>query len=149
VNNYGSTSILSTFSKMFEIIMYSYYPVSHHLKWEFNPHQHGFIKSTSKYINLAAYLNFFTPLVHSQCHVYATYFDFRNSFDLIPHALLLRQLDDFGLVPSCHLVPQLADQQVIPCSSPWRTFDAVWGVIRFATRTISFNNFHKRLAECG
>jgi len=60
--------------------------------YKFNPRQHAVIKSKSTTTNLVAYLDFITPLVHSQLQVNAIYFDFRNAFDLVPQPLLLRKL---------------------------------------------------------
>jgi len=48
---------------------------------------------------MVVYFAFFTPLVHSQCEVEAIYLDFCKSLDLVLQALLLCQLDDFGLAP--------------------------------------------------
>jgi hypothetical protein len=42
-------------------------------------------------------LFFFTPLVCSQLQVDALYIDLNSAFDLIPHALLLHKLIDYGL----------------------------------------------------
>ena len=62
-------------------------------------------------------------------------------------------LSIFSLTCWRHLVPQLHDQQNIPCSLWWRTFDTIWRVIRCATSIISgdtyFHCFHKRLVQCG
>jgi len=71
--------------------------VLHHLKSKFNLRQHGFIKYKSTTTNLFAYLDFFTPLFHSQRQIDDICFDFSNVFDLVPHALLLLQLHDVGL----------------------------------------------------
>ena len=97
MNNYRPISILKTFSKIFEIIILQH--VSHHFRSKFNPRQHGFIKSKSTSTKLVVYLYFITLLVHPQLQGDAIYFDFSNSFDLVPYALLLRKLD-FGLSPT-------------------------------------------------
>ena len=67
------------------------------MKYKFNLHQHGFIKSKSTSTNLVAYPDFITPLVHSQHKDDAFYFNFSNTFNLVLYALLLQKLDDFGL----------------------------------------------------
>jgi hypothetical protein len=38
-----------------------------------------------------------TPQLYSQRQVGLIYFDFSNAFALLPHELLLRELNDFGL----------------------------------------------------
>ena len=95
VNNYRPISILNTFSKIFEFVIYE--QVFHYVKSKFNPSQHGFMKSKSTATNLVAYLDFIAPLVHSQRQVDSIYFDFSNAFDLVSHEMLLRKLSDFGL----------------------------------------------------
>jgi hypothetical protein len=97
VNKYRPISILNTFSKIFEITIRQH--VSHHFRSKFNPRQHGFIKSESTSTNLVAYLYFITVLVHPQLQDDDIYYDFSNSFDPVPYALLLRKLD-FGLSPT-------------------------------------------------
>jgi len=72
--------------------------VLHHLKSKFNLRQHGFIKYKSTTTKLFVYLDSFTPLFHPQLQVDTIYFDFSNFFDLVPHALLLPQLHDVGLL---------------------------------------------------
>ena len=98
VNNYRSISILNILFHMFEIIIHEH--VSHYLKSKFNPCQHGFIKSKFTSTHLVAYLDFITPLFHSQDQVDAIYFDYSKVFDLVWHALLLHKLDDFGISPA-------------------------------------------------
>ena len=97
MNKYRPISILNTFSKIFEIIIHKH--VSHNFKSKFIPRQHGFINSKSTSTNLVAYFYFITLLVHPQLQDDAIYFDFSNSFDLVPCTLLLRKLD-FGLSPT-------------------------------------------------
>ena len=100
VNNYRPITILSTITKIFEIIIHEH--VSHHLKTKFNLRQHALIRSKPKTTNIVAYLDLIIPQVHSPPQVDAilVYCDFRNAFYLVPHALLLRKLDDFGLSPT-------------------------------------------------
>jgi hypothetical protein len=56
------------------------------------------LKSTSE--NRVTYLYFITTLVHPQLKDDAIYFDFSNSFNIVPHALLFHKLDDFGPSPT-------------------------------------------------
>lgn len=41
--------------------------------------------------------DFFTPLVHSQDQTDSSHFYFSNSFYILPHALLLHKLNNYGL----------------------------------------------------
>jgi hypothetical protein len=62
------------------------------LKSKFHPRQHAVIKSKSTTTKLLAYLDFITPVVHSQLQVNVIYFDFTNAFDLVPHPQLFHKL---------------------------------------------------------
>jgi hypothetical protein len=75
----------------FPIPLPKYLKLSYTSKFHTMSHLEIF-KSKSTTTNLVAYLDFITPLVHSQLQVNATYFDFRNASDLVPHPLLLRKL---------------------------------------------------------
>ena len=87
-----SLAILNTFLKNIRKLAYR-----SRFRTKLNPRQHGFIKYKSTATNLVVYLDFITPLVHPQSQVNDIYFDFSNTFDLLPHALLLPKLYDFGL----------------------------------------------------
>jgi hypothetical protein len=95
IANYRPISILNNFSKVFEFVIYDH--VSHYFQSKLNCCQHGFIKSRSTTSNLVTYLDYITPLVSSQRHVDAIYFDFSSAFDLVSHTLLLGKLSSFGL----------------------------------------------------
>jgi hypothetical protein len=93
--NYRPISILNTFSKIFELIIYDH--VSHSFKSKLNPCRHGFTKSKSTITNLLTCIEFITLLVSSQSQVDAIYFDLSSAFDLVSHTLLLQKLRAFGL----------------------------------------------------
>jgi hypothetical protein len=61
-SNYRPISTLNNFSKLLEFIIHDH--VLHYVK--LNPNQHGFTKSKSTVINLVTFLDFMTPVVHSQ-----------------------------------------------------------------------------------
>lgn len=95
VQNYRPIAILNTFSKIFESIIHDH--IYHFLKSKLSRSQHGFIKSRSTVTNLVTFLDFTAPLVCSQGQSDSIYFDFTNAFDILPHALLLHKLDNYGL----------------------------------------------------
>ena len=97
VGNYRPVAILNNFSKIFESIIHDH--IYHFFKSTLNPHQHGFIKSKSTVTNLVTFLDFTTPIVRSQGQIDSVFFDFTNAFDILPHALLLQKLNNYGLTP--------------------------------------------------
>jgi hypothetical protein len=90
VSNYWAISLVSNFSKVFELVIHDH--ISHYLKSKISPYQHGFTKTKSTSTNLVAYVDFIAPLVGSQSQVDAIYFDLSNAFDLVPHTLPLHKL---------------------------------------------------------
>jgi hypothetical protein len=95
VSDYRSISLVSNFSKLFELIIY--YHISHYLKSKISPYQHGFTKAKFTSTNLVAYVDFIASLVGSQRQADAIYFDLSNAFDFVNHSLLLHKLSAFGL----------------------------------------------------
>jgi hypothetical protein len=93
VRNYRPIAILTNFSKIFKFIIH--YHIYIFFKSKLNS-QHGFIKSICTITNLVTFLDFVTPLVCSQDQVHSVYFDFSNAFDILPHALLLHKLKNYG-----------------------------------------------------
>jgi hypothetical protein len=95
VGNWRPISILNNFLKAFAFIIYAH--VSHFLKYKLNFSQHGFINSKSTVPNLVTFRNFVTPLICLQGQTDSICFDFSNAFDILPHALLLHKLNNYGL----------------------------------------------------
>jgi hypothetical protein len=95
VENYRPIAILNNFSNVSKFIIHDHVP--HFLKSKLNSSQHGFIKSKSTVTNLVTFLHFVTPLVCSQGQTDSIYFDFINSFNILPHALLHHKLSNYGL----------------------------------------------------
>jgi hypothetical protein len=102
--------------------------------------------------NLNLYLQILLPnftswlhLVHPQLR---EYFDFSNTFDLVPYAILLRKLNYFGLYPTdVTRFHSYLTNRISPSSLSWRTSRTLWIGIRCATRinsgSTSFQCFHK------
>jgi hypothetical protein len=87
VSNYRAISLVSNFSKLFELIIHDL--ISHYLKSKISPYQHGFTKAKSTSTNLVAYVDYIAPLVGSKRQADAIYFDPSNAFVLVNHSLLL------------------------------------------------------------
>jgi hypothetical protein len=95
LSNYRAISLVSNFSKLFELVIHDH--ISHYLKSKISPHQHGFTKAKSTSTNLVTYVDFIAPLAGSQRQADAIYFDLSSAFDLVNHSLLLHKLSAFGL----------------------------------------------------
>jgi hypothetical protein len=94
VSNYRPISVLNNFTTLFELIIHDH--VLHYFKLD--PNQYGFTKSKFTGTNLVMFLNFMIPVVRGQRHGDAVYSDLSNSFDLVPHNLLLHKLCSFGFI---------------------------------------------------
>jgi hypothetical protein len=68
--------------------------VSHYAK--FNPNQHGFTRTRYTVTNLVTFLDFFTPVFRGYRQADAIHFDLSNAFGLVPHTMLLHELNSFG-----------------------------------------------------
>jgi hypothetical protein len=93
VSNYRPISVLNSFSKIFEFIIYDH--LYCFFKYRLNPSQHGFHKHNSTTTILVTYLNTAVPYVNTQGKTDSVYFDLSNAFDIVPHNLLLRKLTNF------------------------------------------------------
>jgi hypothetical protein len=80
-------AIFNNFSKVFEFIIHDH--VSQLFRTKSS--QHNFIKSIS------TVTNFVTTLFCSQSQNDSIHFDFRNAFDILPHALLHQKISNYGL----------------------------------------------------
>jgi hypothetical protein len=92
VSNYRPISILNNFSKLFQFIMHDH--VSHYGKLNLN--HNGLIRTKSTGTNLVTFIDLLTHVVRGQRQADSIYFDFSNSFDLVPHNMLLHKLSSFG-----------------------------------------------------
>ncbi|KAG6441632.1 hypothetical protein O3G_MSEX001902 [Manduca sexta] len=95
VLNYRPISILSTFAKIFEVLVYPY--VYNLVKNQISPHQHGFMLKRSTNSNLLNYIDDVALAVDAGYQVDAIYTDFSKAFDKVNHTLLLKKLNHFGV----------------------------------------------------
>ncbi|KAL1446875.1 hypothetical protein WDU94_010915 [Cyamophila willieti] len=97
-NSYRPISLLPNFSKLFEKILVNH--VSFHIKSLISPHQHGFLKGRSTNTNLLSFVDYAASSVLNQRQLDTVYFDLSKAFDVVPHDLLLKKLENFGLSAS-------------------------------------------------
>ena len=97
VNNYRPISILSTFSKIFERVVYNQL-YSFLDKYNlFNPNQFGFRKSKSTVQAVLDQLSFVYNNLDQSNTVISIFMDFSKAFDCLDHRLLLKKLYHFGI----------------------------------------------------
>ncbi|KAK9892528.1 hypothetical protein WA026_020513 [Henosepilachna vigintioctopunctata] len=99
VNNYRPTSILSNFSKLFEIVVYNaIYPV---VRNSIKIEQHGFMLMKSCSSNLMLFSQYVSEVLDSTGQVDVIYTDLQKAFDKVAHALLVQKLHNkFGFSDS-------------------------------------------------
>lgn len=94
--NYRPISILSTFSKLFESVLYPI--IYHHVDNIISIHQHGFRSGRSVQTNLVSYLTDISLEVgNNTSQVDAIYTDFSSAFDKVNHMILLHRLESAGI----------------------------------------------------
>lgn len=97
VNNYRPVSLLSVFSKVFELIIYKY--LYNYIDVYLSPNQHGFRNKKSTTTNLIDFLSYSAPFFESCQQIDAVHFDVSKAFDKVHHKLLLFKLEKYGLSP--------------------------------------------------
>lgn len=97
VNNYRPESLLCSFAKVFEKVIYK--RVYFYLSPMISASQHGFLKGRSVESNLCSFLSYSAPVVSSRGQVDAIYFDMSKAFDCVCHNLLLQKLALHGFSP--------------------------------------------------
>lgn len=95
VINYRPISILSTFSKVFESLVYEsvFKNLGRCISWQ----QHGFLSGRSTATNLFLYITDLIENVDKKLQVDAIYTDFSKAFDKVNHALLINKMRSFGI----------------------------------------------------
>lgn len=90
-SNYRPISILSTFAKVFESLVYD--QLYYHIQPFIRPEQHGFVKGKSTVSNLLEYTSYISEAFNDHVQVDCVYTDFRKAFDRVNHRMLLCKLD--------------------------------------------------------
>lgn len=95
VEHYRPISILNTFAKLFEKLVFNsfYQCLSHSIPEE----QHGFLRGRSTITNLAVFVDSVLNSMEQRRQVDVVYTDFEKAFDRVDHFILLRKLDHLGI----------------------------------------------------
>lgn len=90
IKNYRPISILSNFSKIFEIVIYNcIFPA---VKCRITPNQHGFMPKRSTSTNLACFFEDVLESLDDSGQVDVIYTDFQKAFDRVDHRILMNKL---------------------------------------------------------
>lgn len=97
ISDYRPIAIVSNFSKVFEMALYSnIYPL---VRNYISPSQHGFMKSRSTTTNLVQIAQYISEVLDERGQVDVIYTDLSKAFDIIDHNILLSKLRFFGFSP--------------------------------------------------
>jgi hypothetical protein len=94
-SNYRPISILSTFAKIFESIVYRH--IYAHFKLLVSPRQHGFMRARSTTTNLLTYTHYLNTIFDQSGQVDAIYTDFAKAFDRVDHSILCVKAKHLGI----------------------------------------------------
>lgn len=94
IENYRPISILSIFSKVFEMIIYDHIYSS--ISKQISEFQHGFVRSRSTVTNLTVITEYICTCLDDQGQVDVIYTDFSKAFDRMDHGILLSKLCTLG-----------------------------------------------------
>ncbi|KAG7306984.1 hypothetical protein JYU34_007107 [Plutella xylostella] len=98
INEYRPISILTIFSKVFELLVYPH--IHNHFRRHFSDHQHGFMKSRSTCTNLVSFVEFLSEAIDEHRQVDVVYTDFSKAFDKVDHKNLIKKLSIYGIFGS-------------------------------------------------
>lgn len=101
VENYRPISLLSSFSKIFERVLYDRIFAFLRLHGLLSDHQYGFVPLRSTELAIYTAVDRIVELVDANQRVAGLYFDLSKAFDMINHRLLLDRLSSFGLRGAC------------------------------------------------
>lgn len=94
VSNYRPVSVLSNFSKVFEMVLFSrIYP---QVKSSLSECQHGFVRGRSTATNLVNMTQYISENIDANLQTDVIYTDFSKAFDKLDHGRLLAKLPSFG-----------------------------------------------------
>jgi hypothetical protein len=95
VVNYRPISMLSSFAKLFESLVYPL--VYRHINASLSDFQHGFRSSRSVESNLVSLVSEIATDIDKGLHIDAIYTDMSNAFDKVNHIKLLSKLEAIGI----------------------------------------------------
>ena len=94
ISNYRPISILSSFAKVFESIIYN--RIINHVQSAISPFQHGFLAKRSTYSNLAVITDHIASALDKGSQIDVIYTDLAKAFDTVNHDILLHKLSYFN-----------------------------------------------------
>ena len=97
INNYRPISLLNIFSKIFEKIMKKYLLEFIDSQNIISHKQFGFQKGKSTLDALTKFSKLIYEQLDQSNHVLSIFIDFAKAFDTVPHDILLRKLDHYGI----------------------------------------------------
>lgn len=100
IEHYRPISILNTFSKVFEKIIYR--SISPLIFSSIPEEQHGFMNRRSTVTNLTVFSNYILRSMDDRMQIDVIYTDFEKAFDRVDHIILLHKLQALGIRGDLH-----------------------------------------------
>lgn len=102
MNNYRPISLLSSFSKIYELIMHDRLLSFFNYHNLLSPSQHGFLKNKSTTTALFSFLSPLYSALDKGEHAVGMFYDLSKAFDTIDHSILLDKLSTLGIRGTAH-----------------------------------------------